>query len=76
MISATYIHAFCFEAKHTYPLIPIDLLAAGEELTISYVDVRVGRAQRRAALKLNYGFDCGCSKCTADLAAGEGGGRL
>lgn len=36
---------------------------AGEELTLSYVDVGVPTARRRAALREGYGFDCACARC-------------
>jgi len=38
-------------------------IAAGEELTIAYVDVDVDAAARRSKLSEWYGFDCACSRC-------------
>lgn len=40
-------------------------IAAGEELTIAYVDVDVAAAARRSKLSEWYGFDCACSRCVA-----------
>lgn len=40
-------------------------IAAGEELTQSYVDASLPVEERQAALK-DYGFQCYCSKCAAE----------
>ncbi|KAI0179904.1 SET domain-containing protein [Hypoxylon sp. FL1284] len=40
-------------------------IAAGEELSISYVEVMQPRAERRALLRHGWGFECGCAQCTA-----------
>lgn len=45
----------------------------GSELRHSYVDSSAGKAQRRAALRAPYGFECGCERCGG--APGGGGGR-
>ncbi|KAF5374185.1 hypothetical protein D9615_008897 [Tricholomella constricta] len=39
----------------------------GEELCISYVDVKDEVAGRRAALSENWYFDCGCKRCHKEL---------
>lgn len=41
---------------------------AGELLSISYVEMEWSTAERRAALDLQYGFFCRCSRCCADDA--------
>lgn len=48
-------------------------VAAGEELTISYIDEEeAGLEERRRALG-EYGFTCRCERCeTEELAAGVG----
>ena len=38
----------------------------GEELTIPYVDVRLGRRERRERLRKNFAFDCACERCAAE----------
>ncbi|GBF89127.1 hypothetical protein Rsub_01844 [Raphidocelis subcapitata] len=57
----------CGEAR----LVAARRIAAGEEVTISYVEEEgVGLEERRAALAA-YGFECRCGRCEADaLAAG------
>lgn len=39
---------------------------SGEELCISYVDVRLSVQERRAALEQRYGFTCDCERCAAE----------
>ena len=36
----------------------------GDELTINYVDLALGRRARRAMLKRAYNFWCECQRCT------------
>lgn len=38
-------------------------IAPGEQLTISYIDETLPRAQRQEALRFAYGFACGCPSC-------------
>ncbi|WWC97460.1 hypothetical protein V866_004340 [Kwoniella sp. B9012] len=38
----------------------------GDELTISYVDQRLSRVERRVKLREQYGFWCGCNRCTRE----------
>lgn len=45
-------------------------VAAGEEVTISYVDQSLPLAQRRSIIKEHYGFECDCPRC-ADEARAE-----
>jgi hypothetical protein len=56
-------------------LVALRRLAAGEEVTLSYIDEEgAGLAERRAALGA-YGFVCRCARCEAEeLAAGLAGG--
>ena len=44
-------------------------IAQGEEVTISYVDPSWPEELRRETLKRNYGFDCHCRVCLADLSS-------
>ena len=48
-------------------------IAAGEELTMCYVDEGMDVRARRAEL-LDYGFECGCARCERE-AAGLGQAR-
>lgn len=43
-------------------------IAAGEELTISYVDPEMDDEDRREELEETYGFECACSKCAPEPA--------
>ncbi|KAG7290875.1 hypothetical protein NEMBOFW57_000880 [Staphylotrichum longicolle] len=43
-------------------------IAPGEELTLSYINPLLSRAQRLAKLQRNWGFACGCPLCTVDDA--------
>ncbi|WVR03175.1 hypothetical protein IAU60_000166 [Kwoniella sp. DSM 27419] len=43
----------------------------GEELTISYVDQRLGRDERRTALREGYGFWCICPRCVREKKEAE-----
>jgi hypothetical protein len=47
-------------------VITAEEIEPGEELTISYVDVRLGVNERRAALSGRYGFVCDCRRCVAE----------
>ena len=40
-------------------------IAAGEQLTISYIDADAGHRPRQDALLGGYGFECKCEKCAA-----------
>lgn len=44
-------------------------VAPGEQLTIAYVDVVAPAAQRAAALRQQYAFECVCSRCSAEKPA-------
>jgi hypothetical protein len=46
--------------QHVHALTTI---AAGEEITITYIDPVQVHADRSASLKRNWGFDCTCSQC-------------
>lgn len=49
----------------------------GEEITITYIDNEQQRDRRMQKLKRNWGFDCGCSTCTAHSSlTAESDGRL
>ncbi|KAL8304451.1 hypothetical protein RB597_004373 [Gaeumannomyces tritici] len=52
-------------------------IAAGEELTISYLDPFRAREVRRARAERSWGFACACSQCAlAPALAAESDGRL
>jgi SET and MYND domain-containing protein len=44
-------------------------MAAGEQLTISYIDAGQGLAARRQALEWAYGFTCRCARCREEEAS-------
>eukprot|EP00747_Dinoflagellata_sp_TGD_P187630 gnl/TRDRNA2_/TRDRNA2_45446_c0_seq1.p1 gnl/TRDRNA2_/TRDRNA2_45446_c0~~gnl/TRDRNA2_/TRDRNA2_45446_c0_seq1.p1 ORF type:complete len:690 (-),score=135.92 gnl/TRDRNA2_/TRDRNA2_45446_c0_seq1:57-1937(-) len=46
-------------------------IPAGQELRISYVDSSEPGPLRRRELKLQYGFDCACLRCSKELEGGE-----
>ncbi|KAK4151243.1 hypothetical protein C8A00DRAFT_17328, partial [Chaetomidium leptoderma] len=41
-------------------------ISPGEELTLSYINPLMTRAQRMAKLKKNWGFDCSCPSCSVE----------
>ena len=43
-------------------------LAAGEELTICYVDERWPKHQRQTVLRDHYKFECDCPRCDAETS--------
>ena len=43
-----------------------DPVSKDEELTIPYVDTRLGRSERRERLRKNFAFDCACERCAAE----------
>lgn len=45
---------------------------AGEQLTISYVDVGAGVTQRQRSLHHAYGFRCRCARCVEEGAGSAG----
>jgi hypothetical protein len=47
-------------------------IAAGEEITLSYIDEEAPRRDRKRALA-DYGFVCACERCEAEKP--KGGGR-
>lgn len=54
----------------TLALVAARDVAAGEQLTVSYIDAGQGVAARREALRWAYGFVCACPRCVEE--AGEG----
>jgi hypothetical protein len=78
-LQATCNHS-CAPAAHAFKrdgdddgaavLLALRELAAGEEVTIAYVDEEAPAAERAAALA-DYGFACACDKCAADELAAE-----
>ena len=60
--------------KFTRVVRSIRSIAAGEELTVSYLSEGIllqPRAQRQAELRHNFGFTCLCSRCSATLTEGS-----
>ena len=49
-------------------MVLIEAVAAGDELTQSYVDKDMGLLERRKALE-DYGFLCRCPRCLEEDAA-------
>lgn len=71
--------AACDSGDRTATLLAQRDIAAGEEITLSYIDVSLPYKRRQAELR-DYGFVCKCERCTADLAAARakkaaGGGK-
>ncbi|OCB88632.1 SET domain-containing protein [Sanghuangporus baumii] len=66
---------YSFEEKDvTFSVMAQKDIAAGEEITISYIDGFMPRAARQAELKLKYCFTCACSLCSkpdAESAASD-----
>ena len=56
-------------------LVSTRALAAGESVTIGYVDPLLGAVRNRQTLSAEYGFDCACSECCADAQALAGSGE-
>ena len=48
-------------------------IAAGEQLTISYIDASIRDVEHRARLLNNYGFTCGCGRCVSERDSMEKG---
>ncbi|CAG8777519.1 45164_t:CDS:2 [Gigaspora margarita] len=44
----------------------IENIKAGEEITISYIDVAMSRTSRQKLLNEKYFFKCQCSRCSSD----------
>lgn len=44
-------------------------IAAGDEVTITYLDSSLPVVERRARLQGSYGFQCTCPLCVAQAAA-------
>ncbi len=43
-------------------------IEAGEELTVSYLDQTLPRAQRQQRLSFAYGFSCRCARCIEEAS--------
>ncbi|CAJ2502473.1 Uu.00g098670.m01.CDS01 [Anthostomella pinea] len=57
----------------THTTVAVRTIAPGEELSISYVDLLLTHAERRALLH-KWGFECACAQCSqsaADTAASD-----
>jgi len=48
----------------------------GEEVTISYVDPQWPKPVRRETLKRDYGFECRCERCLAEMELAATGGDV
>ncbi|EFJ45026.1 SET and zf-MYND domain-containing protein [Volvox carteri f. nagariensis] len=60
--------AVCDTGDRTVTVLAQRDIAAGEEITLSYIDVTLPYKERQAALR-DYGFVCRCTRCVADAAA-------
>lgn len=56
---------FWDEDTFTHYVHAMRTIMPGEEITISYIDSEMKRAQRVRRLERNWGFKCDCSACTA-----------
>lgn len=54
------------DADHTISIVSKIPIAHGTELTISYIDENLPKAERQAKLKEFYDFTCACPKCLSD----------
>ncbi|KIH87080.1 hypothetical protein SPBR_05042 [Sporothrix brasiliensis 5110] len=54
----------------TQTVVAVRDIEPGDELTVSYVDVLLSRAERQARLR-DWGFACACALCRNDTAAAE-----
>ncbi|KJR90026.1 uncharacterized protein SPSK_06348 [Sporothrix schenckii 1099-18] len=54
----------------TQTVVAVRDIQPGDELTVSYVEVLLSRAERQARLR-DWGFACACSLCHNDTAAAE-----
>ncbi|KAG2444943.1 hypothetical protein HXX76_001679 [Chlamydomonas incerta] len=72
--------AACDSGDRTATVLAQRDIAAGDEVTLAYIDVSLPYKRRQAELR-DYGFVCKCERCTADLAAARarkaagGGGK-
>lgn len=57
--------------KAILKLLPLRNIAAGEEITISYVDFTKSVSERQKTLQRDYLFACTCNKCTTEIAIDE-----
>jgi len=61
--------AFCVRESGELALLAISEIDEGEEITVSYLseaDLLVPRSRRQRMLR-NWGFECDCSRCSADF---------
>ncbi|GLC67842.1 hypothetical protein PLESTF_000613200 [Pleodorina starrii] len=69
--------AACDTGNRTVTVLAQRDIHAGEEITLSYIDVSLPYKDRQADLR-DYGFVCRCQRCVADAAAArakrQGGG--
>jgi SET domain len=61
------INGFIFLSELIEVVARQDGIAQGDEVTVSYVNPEWPGQLRRDILKRDYGFDCHCQKCCADL---------
>ena len=54
----------CSFTDSTIDIVATREIQRGEELTLSYVDPKLDKAQRRRMLRDCYGFECKCKECT------------
>lgn len=61
--NASVVHC---DADHTISIVSKAPIKHGVELTISYIDESLPKAERQAKLKEFYDFDCACPKCLSE----------
>ncbi|KAL1893548.1 hypothetical protein Sste5346_006378 [Sporothrix stenoceras] len=59
----------------TQTVVAVRDIAAGEELSISYVDLLLPRTERQERLN-DWGFECSCSLCRNETASAEADKRI
>jgi tetratricopeptide (TPR) repeat protein len=54
------------DIDHTISIVTKKDITHGSEITISYIDESLPKAERQAKLKQFYNFDCKCTKCQSE----------
>ncbi|XXQ39354.1 SET domain-containing protein [Plasmodiophora brassicae] len=60
-----------FDRRGRLPLLAVDDIAEGDELTIAYVDPTMPVDRRRRHLQWAYGFECDCRLCRQQLSSSK-----
>ncbi|KAF8526513.1 hypothetical protein BU17DRAFT_40324 [Hysterangium stoloniferum] len=57
-------HYYFDENTLTHHVVASRTIHTGEELSLSYTDMMLPRAERQAAIQFSWGFECTCSLCS------------